>query len=114
VDRNGIFETRGNARQLGYTVDGVVSRVVDTRIPTLLTVGGAVNQSWGYVQDTGNTNLSLAGRLSAKPRLNIGGTMVALGPVVYLSHTDSDYAEVPGFTENNAQFGVELMTWVTF
>lgn len=114
VDRNGIWETRSTARQLGYTVDGVFSRVVRTRIPTLLTVGGGVNQSWGYVQDSGNTNLSLAGRLSAKPRLNIGGTMVALGPVVYLSHTDSDYAEGAGFTENNAQFGVELMTWVTF
>jgi hypothetical protein len=114
VDRNGIWETRGTARQLGYTVDGVLSRVVHTRIPTLLSVGGVVNQSWGYVQDAGNTNLSVAGRLSAKPRLNIGGTMVALGPVVYLSHTESDYADFPGFTENNAQFGVELMTWVTF
>ena len=114
VDRNGIFETRGNARQLGYSVDGVFTRVVNTRIPTLLSVGGVVNQSWGYVQDTDNSNLSLAGRLSAKPRLNIGGTMVALGPVVYLGHTDNDYANFPGVTENNAQFGVELMTWVTF
>ena len=114
VDRNGIWETRDNARQLGYTVDGIFTRVVSTRLPTLLSVGGVVNQSWGYVQDTGNSNLSLTGRLSAKPRLNIGGTMVALGPVVYLGHTDSDYATVPGVTENNAQFGVELMTWVTF
>lgn len=114
VDRGGNWELRGDARQLGYTVDGVLSRLVRARIPTLLSVGGVVNQSWGYVQDTGNHNLTVAGRLSAKPRLRLGGTLVALGPVVYLSHTDSDYAEVSGFTENNAQFGVELMTWITF
>lgn len=114
VDRSSIWETRPDARQLGYSVDGVFSRVVNTRIPTLLSVGGVVNQSWGYVQDTGNTNLSVAGRLSAKPRLNIGGTMVALGPVVHLSHTDSDYAAVAGFTENNVQAGVELTTWIKF
>lgn len=114
VDRPTIFETRNDIRQLGYTVDGVVNRIVEAPLPTLLSVSGTVHQSWGYIQDAENTNLSISGRLSAKPRLNVGGTMVALGPVVYLSHTDSDYPVSTSFTENNAQFGVELMTWITF
>jgi len=115
VDRTNIWEVRNDARQLGYSVDGVYSRNVRLlQLPAILSVGAQVYQSWGYVKDTGNDNLTLTGRLSVKPRLNLGGTTIAVGPVVYLGHVRNDYAEIPGFDESNAQFGVELTSWITF
>jgi hypothetical protein len=115
VDRSNIWETRGDARQLGYSVDGVYHRNVELlRLPALLSAGVRMDQSWGYVQDAGNRNFALTGRLSAKPRVDFGGTMIAVGPVLYLNHMDSEYADTPGFDESNAQLGVELTSWITF
>ena len=115
VDRSNIWETREDARQLGYSLDGVYHRNVEfLRLPALLSAGVRMDQSWGYVQDAGNRNFSVTGRLSAKPRVDFGGTMIAIGPVLYLHHMDSEYADTPGFDESNAQLGVELTSWITF
>ncbi|PEN14894.1 hypothetical protein CRI94_00950 [Longibacter salinarum] len=115
VDRVNIWEVRDDGRQLGYTVDAAFHRnTVLFRLPSIFSVAGQLYQSFGYVQDTGNSNLTVRGRIAAKPRFIVGGTMLALGPVAHVEYTDSDYADIPGFSETNVQVGLEVTSWITF
>jgi len=115
LDRVNIWENRSDGRQLGYSIDGSLTRKVQfLRIPSILSVGGKLHHSFGYIQDRGNGNFSLIGRVAAKPRLSLGGTMLAAGPVAHVSYTESRYADIPGFSETNVQVGLELTSWVSF
>lgn len=115
VDRVNIWEVRRDGRQLGYSVDASYHRNTTLfRLPSIVSAGAQWYHTFGYVQDTGNGNRTVRGRLAAKPRFLIGGTMLAFGPVAHIEHTDSDYADIPGFTETNLQFGLEITSWITF
>jgi hypothetical protein len=115
VDRTNIWEVRSDGRQLGLSARGTYSRNVHLfRLPAILTVGGHLDRSWGYIRDTGNRHPALSGRFSAKPRFRLGGTTLAVGPVLYLAHTRSAYPQIDGFAETDAQFGLEMTSWITF
>lgn len=115
VDRVNIWENRSDGRQLGYSIDGGLNRNVRfMRLPSILSAEGHLHHSFGYVQDSGNGNFSLMGRVAAKPRFLLGGTMLAAGPVAHVSYTESRYADIPGFSETNVQVGLELTSWISF
>ena len=115
VDRVNIWEDRRDGRQLGYSVDASFNRNTKLfRVPSIFTLGGQAYHTFGYVQDTGNSNLTLRTRLAVKPRFVIGGTMLAVGPVAHLDYTDSNYADIPGFSETNVQLGLEVTSWIVF
>ena len=115
VDQPNIWETRTSTRQLGYTVDGAFDRLLQIkRFVTLLDLNAQLSQSWGYITDTGNNNLDLSGRLSLKPRFRFSSTYLALGPVIHIGHTRSDYETLDGFSETNVQFGLEMQSTILF
>jgi hypothetical protein len=84
------------------------------RFPFMLESSTVLNQSWGYVRDTGNSNTTVAGRLAAKPQFRISSTLVSFGPVMYLQYVNNEYAAIQGFSELNAQFGMELTSHILF
>lgn len=115
VDRVNIWEVRRDGRQLGYSVDASFNRNTKLfRLPSIFTLGGQAYHTFGYVQDTGNSNLALRTRLAVKPRFMIGGTLLAVGPVAHLDYTTSNYADIPGFSETNFQVGLEVTSWIVF
>lgn len=115
MDRPSRLEDRDDTRQLGYSVDGELTRLLRVAgITGLLDIGAQVSQSWGYISDAGGNNLDLTGRASLKPRVQIANTYLALGPVVYLSRTQSTYPTLDGFHENNAQLGIEVESAIRF
>lgn len=114
VDRVNLWEVRSDARQLGYTVDGAFDRLFgDGRIRLLASTSGRLHQSWGYIEDSGNRNLTVEGRASLKPVFSLGNTQLSFGPALYAQHVDNAYAEIPGFSESNLQAGVELTSWIS-
>lgn len=116
-DRQSSWEGgRSDARELGLSALATVSKRfrADAQMPVTLSLLGQADQTWGYIRDAGNSNLSLAGRISLKPSFYVQTTEIALGPVAYIGYTDSAYDEIAGFSEFNAQFGVEATTKVRF
>lgn len=114
VDRVNLWEQRKDARELGYTVDGVFDRLMTLgSIRVLASTSGRLHQSWGYIQDSANQNFTVEGRASLKPVVSLGKTHLAFGPAIYGQHVDNEYAEIPGFTESNLQVGVELTSWIS-
>lgn len=106
---------RSDARELGISIEGVwEERLQIGRFPFMLESSTVLNQSWGYVRDTGNSNTTVAGRLAAKPQFRISSTLVSFGPVMYLQYVNNEYAAIQGFSELNAQFGMELTSHILF
>lgn len=115
VDRPNIWEDRELARQLGYSLDGELNRLLQVRrFVTLFNVEAKMVQSWGYISDAGNNNLELAGRVSLKPRFRVGSNYLALGPVLYLGQTISNYETSTDVDESNVQFGLEMRSMILF
>ena len=115
VDRPSAFETRDDARELGYSIDAELHRSIRfLQIPAAFTVRSQVVQTWGYVQDSDNTNLALTGRVSAKPYLRLGRSTAAIGPVVYANYTRSEYANAPAVDQQNLQVGIEITSHIRF
>ncbi len=106
---------RSDARELGISVEGIwEERLQIGRLPFMLESSTVLNQSWGYVRDTGNSNTTVAGRLAAKPQFRISTTRVGFGPVIYLQYVNNEYADISGFSEFNAQFGLEVTSHILF
>lgn len=115
VDRPNEWEERVDARQLGYNVEGELSRLLRVkRFATILDLGAQVTQSWGYISDAGNRNLDMTGVASMMPRFRLANTYLAIGPVIQLSRTSSNYAVIEGFDENNVQFGLQMKSAILF
>lgn len=115
VDRASIWEDRPAARELGYSLRGLLDHRLDLG-PFAAIVGTSahVDQSWGYIRDAGHSNTTLQGRLSFKPSLRMDGMQLAIGPVGYVEYVKNEYAEAPGFSEFNLQVGLEATTRVYF
>lgn len=108
-------DERADARELGATLTGhLAHRVSLGRLASTLSASVAASQSWGYVDDAGNRNLALEGQFAFKPNIHFGSARLALGPVAYLSYEENEYSAIEGFSETNAQFGLELTTRVRF
>lgn len=106
---------RSDARELGFMLEGAWDEQLQIgRFPSTLSSLTALHQSWGYIRDAGNRNTMIEGRLALKPNFRIGSAHMALGPVGYLQYVDNAYATIPGFSEFNAQAGVELSTRILF
>lgn len=115
-DQTSVWErNRTDARELGFTLEGLWGEQVKaagftTTIRSLV----AINQSWGYIQDAGTRNTTLEGRLAIKPNFSVGSTRMEFGPAAYVQYVSNDYDTMPGFTELNAQAGLELTTHIKF
>lgn len=106
---------RSDARELGVSFDGHLHRRFElSGRPTTLHISARADQSWGYIRDARNTNTTLEGRMSLKPNFRLGSARIAVGPVGYVQSIDNDYADIPGFSEFNLQFGLEGTTRVFF
>jgi len=115
-DQTSLWEDqRSDARELGFTVQGDWNEKLRIGgFVSTLASSVAFNQSWGYIQDAGNSNTTLGGRLALKPNFRFGSAELALGPVAYLQYVYNDYDSIRGFSETNAQVGLELTTWIRF
>jgi hypothetical protein len=116
-DRPSSWEgARDDARELGFTIRAGAEKRFrhETRTPILLTAAANLDRSWGYIRDAGNTHFGVDGRIALKPSFFVRTTQIALGPVAYFQYTESDYDTIQGFSEFNAQFGVEVTTHVRF
>ena len=116
-DRQSSWErSREDARELGLSARASLDRRfrAQARFPLTLGLLGQAEHTWGYIRDAGNSNLALSGRISLKPSFSVQTTEIMIGPVAYIGYTDSEYAEIAGFSEFNAQFGVEATTKVRF
>lgn len=107
---------RTDARELGFTVRGRAERRFRPQSghPVLLSASGNFDHTWGYIRDAGNSNMAVEGRVALKPSFFVNRTQISIGPVGYLSYTESAYADIEGFSEFNAQIGVEATTRVRF
>jgi len=106
---------RRDSRELGISVEGIwEERLRIGWFPFMLESSAVFNQSWGYIRDTGNSNTTIAGRLAAKPRLRISTSQLSFGPMVYLQYVNNEYADISGFSEFNAQFGLEFTSHILF
>ena len=115
-DQQSSWESgRSDARQLGVSIEGVwEKRLRLGLIPVQFASSALLNQSWGYIQDAGNRNTTIAGRLAIKPQIRILSTEIGFGPVAYLQYVDNEYAAIQGFSEFNAQFGLEVTSHLLF
>ncbi len=116
-DRPSSWEgARDDARELGFTLRAGAEKRFKPKSdhPILLTGSANWDQSWGYIRDGGNSNMAIEGRVAVKPSFFIKTTQIAVGPVAYLQYTESWYDVIDGFSEFNAQFGVEMTTRVRF
>lgn len=115
-DQTSSWESgRQDSRELGISVEGIwEERLRIRRLPLMVESSTLFNRSWGYVRDVDNTNLTLEGRLALKPQFRISTTLVSFGPVVYLQYVDNEYAAIQGFSEFNAQFGMEFTSHILF
>lgn len=116
LDRPSSWERgRADARELGVSLKGSLNhRVRIQSFTSTLGVSVDVKQSWGYVRDAGNSNTTLSGRVSFKPNFRLGRSRVRVGPVGYLQYVSNEYADIPGFSEYNLQFGLEATTRLFF
>jgi hypothetical protein len=107
---------RDDARELGFTLRAGAEKKFrpQSRNPILLSATANLDQSWGYIRDAGNRNTTINGRMALKPSFFVRTTQISLGPVAYVEYRKSDYATIEGFSEFNAQFGIEVSTRVRF
>jgi hypothetical protein len=116
-DRPSSWEgARDDARELGFTLRaGAEKRFRPASDhPILLSASANLDQSWGYIRDGGNSNTAVEGRVALKPSFFVRTTQIAVGPVAYLQYSESYYDVIEGFSEFNAQIGVEMTTRVQF
>gem|GEM_PF-3421098 len=102
-------DNRGPARELGYSAYG--------RYLSSQRIGGwpfvwesdlRVDQSWGYIQDTGNRNFTAEGRSALKRRFTMGDGTFSIGPAIFGQYVNNVYSESPGFSEVSILFGFEM------
>ncbi len=67
-----------------------------------------VDQSWGYVQDTGNSNFIAEGRTAFKREFTVGSGTFSIGPAVFGQYINNIYSETAGFDEFSILFGFEM------
>lgn len=115
LDRPSVRESRAAARELGYALQASGRRIVPTgRFDAMVEARIHLDQSWGYVQDSGNRNTTLTAQVSLKPVMRYLGSRLALGPVLFVRHLDSRYANAPDVDEQSIQLGLELSTRLAF
>lgn len=115
-DQTSVWErNRTDARELGFTLEGLWNeQITIAGFTTSIRSLAALDQSWGYIRDAGTRNTTLEGRLAIKPNFWIGSTRMEFGPAAYAQYVSNDYDMMPGFSEFNAQAGLELTTHIKF
>jgi hypothetical protein len=115
-DKTSLWENdRRDARELGFTIDGLWDEQVQVG-PFTTTAASSVtyNHSWGYIRDRGTRNITLEGHLALKPNLQFGSARFAIGPALYVQYVSNEYATIQGFSEFNIQGGVELTSRIRY
>ena len=100
---------RGPARELGYSVYGrYIAQQRMAGRPFVWESDLRVDQSWGYVQDTGNSNFTAEGRTAFKREFTLGAGTFSIGPALFGQYINNIYSETAGFDEFSLLFGFEM------
>jgi hypothetical protein len=110
-DQPGVLpgDNREPARELGYSAYGrYISNQRVAGRPFVWESDLHVDQSWGYVQDTGNSNFIAEGRTAFKREFTVGSGTFSIGPAVFGQYINNIYSETAGFDEFSILFGFEM------
>ena len=102
-------DERGPARELGYSAYGrYLSQERIGGRPFVWDSDLRIDQSWGYAQDTGNSNFTAEARTALKRQFTLGAGTFSIGPAIFGQYVNNIYSETVGFDEFSILFGIEM------